>query len=55
MDSVQAGLRARDIEKDTYGRLLCAECDEQLDTQPDPDTKESIVVCPACGKNWRDL
>lgn len=57
MTSVQAGLRAREIKKDTYERLHCAECNERLTTHPDPDpeTGVSMVVCPSCGKEWRDL
>lgn len=54
MDSVQAGLRAQDIKKDTYERLICADCDERLDTKPDPKTEASIIVCPSCQKKWRD-
>jgi len=55
MDSVRKGLRAGDIEKDTYDRLICAECEQQLSTQDDPDEVYSLRVCPECGREWRQL
>lgn len=55
MKSVRKGLRAGDIEKDTYERLNCSECDEQLDTRNDPDVIGRIRVCPECGKEWKKV
>jgi len=55
MDSVQKALRAGDIEKDTYERLLCAECGERLKTSNDPDEVGTVRLCPDCGREWREL
>lgn len=55
MDSVRKGLRAGDIEKDTYERLVCASCDEQLKTRNDPDAIGSVRFCPDCGSEWQQL
>lgn len=55
MESVQKGLRAGDIEKDTYDRLICAECEEQLSRKDDPDEVWSLRACPNCGREWRQL
>lgn len=55
MDSVRKGLRAGDIEKDTYERLVCAACGEQLKTRNDPDAIGSVRFCPDCGAEWQQL
>lgn len=55
MQSVQKGLRSGDLEKDTYDRLLCAECEEELKTENDPDDIGAVRVCPDCGSEWRQL
>lgn len=55
MKSVQKGLRAGEIEKDVYDRLVCAECGEQLKTENDPDEIGSVRICPDCGREWQQL
>lgn len=55
MDSVRNGLRAGDLEKDTYERVLCAECNEELKTENDPDEIGSVRVCPECGRKWKQI
>ena len=55
MESVRKGLRAGDLEKDTYERLVCASCGEQLDTTSDPDEIGKVRRCPECGTEWRQL
>jgi len=55
MDSVRKGLRAGDIDKDTYDRLVCAACGSQLKTRNDPAEVGSVRVCPDCGQSWRQL
>lgn len=55
MQSVQKGLRAGEIAKDTYDRLECAECGIQLTTKNDPDDVGSVRTCPECGREWRQL
>lgn len=55
MESVRKGLRAGEIEKDTYGRLVCAACEVQLAKADDPDDVGSIRTCPECGVRWRRL
>ena len=55
MDSVRKALRAGAIKKDTYGRLMCAECDVQLGKRTDPEGTGSIRSCPECGREWHRL
>lgn len=55
MESVRKGLRSGAIEKDTYERLNCAECDEALETKNDPDKIGRIRVCPECGREWKKV
>ncbi len=55
MQSVRKGLRDGDLEKDTYGRVLCVPCQKSLTTQDNPDELGSIRLCPDCGEEWREL
>jgi rRNA maturation endonuclease Nob1 len=55
MDSVRKGLRAGNLEKDTYERLRCSACEETLKTADDPDGVGQICSCPACGSEWRRI
>ncbi len=55
MQSVQKGLRAGEIAKDTYDRLECAECGVQLTTKNDPEEVGSVRACPECGREWQQL
>jgi predicted RNA-binding Zn-ribbon protein involved in translation (DUF1610 family) len=55
MDSVRQGLRAGDIEKDTYERLTCTDCGEQLGTQNEPGEIGKVRVCPSCGDRWTEM
>lgn len=55
MDSTRKGLRSGDLTKDTYERLACAECEETLDTENDPDELGSVRRCPNCGEAWKQI
>ncbi|MFB6105480.1 MAG: HVO_0758 family zinc finger protein [Halobacteriaceae archaeon] len=55
MESVRKGLRAGDIEKDTYDRLICATCGEELGKRNDPEEIGAVRRCPECGREWRRL
>lgn len=55
MRTVRKGLRNGDIEKDTYERLLCSECEKPLKTTNDPGEVGSVRVCPECKNEWREL
>lgn len=55
MDSIRKGLRAGDIQKDTYGRFECAVCGVSLTKRDDPEGMGSIRTCPECGRQWRRL
>lgn len=55
MESIRKGLRSGDIEKDTYERLACADCGEQLETKNDPDEIGTVRTCPECGAAWRQI
>ncbi|SDF17540.1 HVO_0758 family zinc finger protein [Halorientalis regularis] len=55
MESVRKGLRSGDIEKDTYERLTCAACGEQLGTENDPDELNTIRFCPSCDREWKKV
>jgi predicted RNA-binding Zn-ribbon protein involved in translation (DUF1610 family) len=55
MKSVRKGIRSGDIEKDTYERLNCADCGEQLTTVNDPDELGTVRACPECGREWHEV
>jgi predicted RNA-binding Zn-ribbon protein involved in translation (DUF1610 family) len=55
MRSVRKGLRAGEIVKDTYERLACGECGEQLATENDPEQVGKVRVCPDCGREWKEV
>ena len=55
MESTRKGLRSGNLEKDTYERLVCADCGEHLDTKNDPDEIGRVRVCPECGAKWKEL
>lgn len=55
MESVRKGIRSGDIEKDTYERLICADCDEVLKSENDPDEIGTVRVCPECGREWKEV
>ncbi|WP_168654251.1 MULTISPECIES: HVO_0758 family zinc finger protein [Halorubrum] len=55
MKSTRKGLRDGDLFKDTYERLNCAECEQVLKKQNDPDEVFSVRVCPECGTKFKEL
>jgi DNA-directed RNA polymerase subunit RPC12/RpoP len=55
MKSVRKALRNDDLFKDTYQRLNCADCEEELKTDNDPEEVGTIRVCPECGGRWKEL
>ena len=55
MESVRKGLRAGDLEKDTYERLSCVECGEVLKSQNDPYEIGTVRVCPECATEWKEV
>lgn len=55
MQSVRKGLRAGEIEKDTYDRLICGSCGEPLNTRDDPGEVWAVRACPACGREWKQI
>ncbi len=55
MKTVRKALRDKELVKDTYQRVNCAECEKPLKTKNDPDTITTIRICPDCGKEWKSL
>ena len=55
MKSVRKGLRHGELEKDQYGRLSCAQCEEELKSQNDPDAIHTVRICPECATEWKEL
>lgn len=55
MDTVRQGIWADKIVKDTYERLVCADCDERLKTRNDPDELGSVRRCPECTREWKRI
>lgn len=55
MRSVRKGLRAGEIEKDTYDRLTCAACEMTLANRDDPDKLGMVRTCPECGREWEQV
>lgn len=55
MESVRKGLRAGDLEKDTYERLTCSSCGEELETRNNPEKVGKLRVCPGCRCEWKEV
>lgn len=55
MKSVRKALRDGDIQKDTYERLLCGECETSLQTKNDPGEIGTVRVCPECGVEYKEI
>ena len=55
MKSVRKALRDGDLDKDTYGRLVCDECGTNLQTKNDPEQIGSVRACPECGTEYKEL
>lgn len=55
MKTTRKGLREGELEKDTYERLACADCEESLKKRNDPDQVFAVRTCPECGAEWKEL
>ena len=55
MKSVRKALRDGELDKDTYERVICGECEKALKTTNDPDSITTVRTCPDCGKEWKEL
>jgi methionyl-tRNA synthetase len=55
MDTVHQGIRAGDIEKDTYERLICSHCEASLATQDNPEGVGKLRACPECGREYKQI
>ena len=55
MRSVRKGLRAGEIEKDTYDRLTCSACGVSLAKRDDPEQLGMVRTCPECGREWEQV
>ncbi|MDZ7702051.1 MAG: HVO_0758 family zinc finger protein [Halobacteriales archaeon] len=53
MESVRKGLRAGQLDKDTYGRLECSNCEVGLTKKEAEDDMGYLHTCPDCGRVWR--
>ena len=53
--STRKGLRDGDLIKDTYERLNCADCEQVLKKENDPDEVFSVRICPECGARFKEL
>lgn len=55
MKSVRKALRAGELEKDTYDRLVCATCEKPLKTENDPEQIKTVRICPDCDRKWKEI
>lgn len=55
MESVRKGLRKGDLERDTYDRLVCSDCDTNLAREDDPEEIGAVRRCPDCGATYQEL
>lgn len=55
MKSTRKGLRDGELEKDTYERVTCSDCEKVLKKEDDPDEVFSVRICPECEREWKDL
>lgn len=55
MESVRSGLRNGKLERDTYDRLVCAECDVSLKRRDDESMVGAVRFCPNCGAEYQQI
>ncbi|WP_165874787.1 HVO_0758 family zinc finger protein [Natrarchaeobius oligotrophus] len=55
MKSVRKALREGELEKDTYDRLVCGECEKPLKTENDPNEIKTVRICPDCDAEWKEI
>ncbi|MCU4925326.1 hypothetical protein OB905_04900 [Halobacteria archaeon AArc-dxtr1] len=55
MKTIRKGLREGTLEKDTYERVVCVECEKPLKTTNDPDSITTVRACPDCETEWKEL
>lgn len=55
MDTVRDGLRANDLEKDVFDRLVCVQCDRSLKIRNEPDQMGSVRFCIECDNEWLEM
>lgn len=55
MDTVREGIRDGAIDRGSYGRLACTACDRKLGLANEQETIGTIMECPECGTQWREL
>ena len=55
MDTVRDGLRANELEKDTFDRLVCVTCDRPLKIRNDPDQLGNVRFCIECKDEWLEM
>lgn len=55
MDTVRDGLRANELEKDVFDRLVCVGCDRSLKMRNDPDQLGTVRFCQDCGTEWLEM
>jgi hypothetical protein len=55
MKSIRKALRDGDLEKDTYERIVCANCEKSLGRRNEPDEIGDIRVCPECGAEYKQI
>ncbi|MFC3478380.1 HVO_0758 family zinc finger protein [Halobacterium litoreum] len=54
MSSVTKALRSGTVRKDTYERLVCADCDTRLATRSRTGAGWRRT-CPDCGREWKQV
>ena len=55
MNTVREGLRADELEKDTFDRLICVGCDRPLKMRSDPEELGSVRFCVDCESEWVEM
>jgi ribosomal protein L37AE/L43A len=55
MKSIRKALRDGDLEKDTYERIVCANCEKSLGRRNEPSEIGDIRICPECGDEYKQL
>ncbi|SIR16819.1 HVO_0758 family zinc finger protein [Natronorubrum daqingense] len=55
MKSIRKALREGELDKDTYDRLVCGECEQPLKTENDPDKIATLRICPECDDTWKEI
>lgn len=55
METVHQGLRENALKKDAYERLICTECEIEVERAKGYPVGKKVYQCPECGTKWERM